>query len=253
VLEFKKNITLKHLNYNYPNTKRKALKDINLVIPARSFTALVGPTGSGKTTMIDIILGLISPQEGTLEVDGQLIDKYNSRAWQSIIGYVPQNIYLSDDTITANIAFGVDVKDINHESVYRAAKIANLHEFITTELPLEYKTTIGERGVRLSGGQRQRIGLARAIYHDPKVLIFDEATNALDNYTEKAIMESIYNLSNEITIILIAHRLNTVKGCDTIFYLQEGKLIEQGTYEELVQKKIISGETSINFKKNKKN
>ena len=253
VLEFKKNITLKHLNYNYPNTKTKALKDINLVIPARSFTAFVGPTGSGKTTMIDIILSLISPQEGTLEVDGQVIDKYNSRAWQNIIGYVPQNIYLSDDTITANIAFGVDVKDVNHESIYRAAKIANLHKFITTELPLKYETTIGERGVRLSGGQRQRIGIARAIYHDPKVLIFDEATNALDNYTEKAVMESIYNLTNEITIILIAHRLNTVKGCDTIFYLKEGKLKEQGTYEELVQKKIISGETSIIFKKNEKN
>ena len=146
---------------------------------------------------------------------------------------MPLHIYLYDDTIAANIALGVDPNDIDQKAVEKACKIANIHDFVINELPNQYQTTNGERGIRLSGGQRQRIGIARALYHNPKVLILDEATSALDNQTEKVVMEAINNLNKEITIILIAHRLNTVKNCDTIFRLDKGELIGQGTYEEL--------------------
>ena len=237
ILLFNKNITLKNIYYSYPNASRTALKDISLNIPAKSSVGLVGATGSGKTTTVDIILGLLDAQKGTLEVDGKIITKQNSRSWQRSIGYVPQHIYLSDETVENNIAFGVDREDIDHKAVEKASKIANLHEFIVDELPNQYQTTIGERGVRLSGGQRQRIGIARALYHNPKVLILDEATSALDNQTEKAIMDAVNNLSKgkDITIILIAHRLSTVKKCDQIFLLEKGQLKNQGTFEELIK------------------
>lgn len=235
VFTFNKEINLHHIHYNYPNTSRTALRDINLTIPLKSTVGLVGSTGCGKTTTIDIILGLLEPQKGTLEVDGKVVTEQNSRAWQQLIGYVPQHIYLSDDTIMANIAFGVKPKDINYDVIKKVSKIANLHQFVTDELPKQYLTTIGERGVRLSGGQRQRIGIARALYHNPKVLVLDEATSALDNQTEKEVMKAINNLNKKITIILIAHRLNTVKNCDIIYKLDKGQLISQGTYDELFQ------------------
>jgi ABC-type multidrug transport system fused ATPase/permease subunit len=235
ILSFKNKITLKNINYNYPNSSRTALKDINLEILAKTTNGLVGPTGSGKTTTVDIILGLLEPQKGTLEIDGIVIQKKNSRAWQRSIGYVPQNIYLADDTVAANIAFGVSPKNINLEDVISASKIANLHEFVSNDLPEKYQTTIGERGVRLSGGQRQRIGIARALYYKPKVLILDEATSALDNQTEKAVMDAVNNINKNITIILIAHRLSTVKNCDTIFLLDKGELKDKGTFEELIK------------------
>ena len=230
-----KEIKLNHINYNYPNASRTALDDINLKIPVLSTVGLVGTTGSGKTTTVDIILGLLEPHKGTLEVDGQVIGKKNRRAWQNTIGYVPQQIFLADDTITANIAFGVDAKKINKKEVESAAKIANLHEFVINELPQKYETNVGERGVRLSGGQRQRIGIARALYNNPKVLILDEATSALDNLTEQAVMEAVNNIGKKITIIIIAHRLSTVKKCDIIFLLEKGKLRAQGTFEKLIQ------------------
>ena len=235
VLSFNKEITLKNIHYNYPNSSRTALKDLNLSIPAKSTVGLVGSTGCGKTTTVDIILGLLEAQKGTLEVDGKIISKQNSRAWQRSIGYVPQHIYLSDDTVEANIAFGIDLKDINQEAVEKASKIANLHEFVINELPKNYQTTIGERGVRLSGGQRQRIGIARALYRNPQVLILDEATSALDNQTEKAVMDAVHNIGKDITIILIAHRLSTVKKCNKIFLLEKGELKNQGTFEELIK------------------
>jgi len=236
-LAFSKTIALKNIYYNYPESSRTALKDISLSIPAKSTIGLVGPTGSGKTTLVDIILGLLEPQKGTLEVDEKVITKKNSRSWQRSIGYVPQYIYLSDDTVAANIAFGLESKDINQEWIEKAAKVANLHEFIINELPKQYQTIIGERGIRLSGGQRQRIGIARALYHNPKILILDEATNALDNQTEKAVMDAVYKLRKNITIILIAHRLDTVKNCNINFLLDKGQIVDQGSFEELIKAK----------------
>ena len=234
-LQLNKDISLKHIHYHYPSSSRTALKDISLSIPARNTIGLVGATGSGKTTTVDIILSLLEAQQGTLEVDGNVINKNNRRAWQRSIGYVPQQIFLADDTVSANIALGVESNDINQEAVEHASKTANLHEFVVNELPLKYKTTVGERGVRLSGGQRQRIGIARALYHKPRVLILDEATSALDNLTEQVVMEAMHNLKNNITIILIAHRLSTVKKCDKIFLFDKGKLEGQGTFEELIK------------------
>jgi ATP-binding cassette, subfamily B, bacterial PglK len=235
VLNFNKTIDLKNISYNYPNSQRTSLKNINLSIPNHSRVGIMGQTGCGKTTMVDIILGLLNPKKGTLEVDGQIIKDQNRRSWQRSIGYVPQQIYLSDDTIAANIAFGVDPKDINKDLVERASKIANLHEFIIDELPDQYKTSVGERGIRLSGGQRQRIGIARALYHNPKVLILDEATSALDDQTEKVVMEAINNLDKNITIIIIAHRLSTIKNCDIVYLLEKGELKNTGTFEELIK------------------
>ena len=237
-LAFNKEITLNNIHYNYPNTSRIAIKDISLSIPAHSTVGLVGPTGSGKTTTVDIILGLLEPKKGNLEIDGKVINERNRRAWQRIIGYVPQQIFLADDTITANIAFGVDPKNINQNTIERVAKIANLHEFVVNELPKQYQTKIGERGVRLSGGQRQRIGIARALYHNPQLLILDEGTSALDNLTEHAVVETLNNLKNKITIILIAHRLNTVKNCDKIFFLTNGELKGEGSFDELIKRNI---------------
>ena len=249
ILPLNKAITLNHISYHYPNSSKTALKDISLNIPAYTTVGLVGATGSGKTTTVDIILGLLEAQQGTLEVDGKVIDKHNLRAWQSSIGYVPQHIYLADNTVAANIAFGINPEDINQAAVERAAKIANLHEFVINELSLQYQTTLGERGIRLSGGQRQRIGIARALYHNPKILILDEATSALDNLTEKVVMEAVYKLSNKITIILIAHRLSTVKLCDNIYLLEKGKLKEQGTFEKLTQISDLFQETATNLQK----
>jgi ABC-type multidrug transport system fused ATPase/permease subunit len=194
----------------------------------------VGFTGSGKTTAIDLILGLLEPDSGDFKVDGKVINSFNKRQWQKSIGYVPQQIYLSDATVAANIAFGLKPEEIDMQAIERAATIAKLHDFVINELPMGYQTTVGERGVRLSGGQRQRIGIARALYHSPNVLIFDEATSALDNLTEQAVMEAVHKLSHEITIILIAHRLSTVRECDQIFLLEKGEVKGQGTYNELV-------------------
>ena len=235
VLPFNKLISLKNITYSYPNTTKKVIKDISLSISKNFTVGFVGRTGSGKTTIVDIILGLLRAQKGTLEVDGKIITEQNSKAWQKFIGYVPQNIYLSDDTIAANIAFGIESKEINQNIVDKVAKIANLHNFIIDDLPNKYQTIIGERGARLSGGQRQRIGIARALYHNPKILVLDEATSALDNQTEKAVMDALNNLKKEITIIIITHRLSTLKNCDRIFLLEKGELKNTGTFQELIE------------------
>ena len=230
---FKNSIVLRKICFTYPESQRQALYNIDLTIPAKSTVGFIGATGSGKTTTIDVILGLLEPQKGTLEIDGQVISNQNLRSWQGIIGYVPQQIYLSDDTIAGNIAFGVDKKEIDYDRVKNISKIANLHDFIIEELPHQYQTKIGERGIRLSGGQRQRIGIARSLYHKPKLLIFDEATNALDGKTEQQVIDSISNISKEITVIMIAHRLNTIKNCDLIFKFKDGHIIDQGTFDRV--------------------
>ena len=234
ILPLNKAITLKNLYYQYPNVSRTTVKNINLIIPACSTVGIVGSTGSGKTTIVDIILGLLQAQRGVLSVDDNDIDINNCVAWQRSIGYVPQDIFIADDTIAANIAFGIDKKDINHEHVQIASKIANIDDFVK-KLPEQYQTTVGERGVRLSGGERQRIGIARALYRNPQVLILDEATSALDNLTEQLVMKEIQKIGNNKTIIMIAHRLSTVQKCDIIFYLEKGELKAQGTYEKLIK------------------
>lgn len=232
-LVFSKAIELNNIVYSYPGTSQIILKNVSLTIPANTIVGIVGTTGSGKTTLVDVILNLLEPQEGTVSFDGQVITDQNRRQWQRTIGYVPQQIYLADDTVSANIAFGVDAEDWSYEAIERAARIANLHEFVTNDLTHGYNTTVGERGVRLSGGQRQRIGIARALYRNPKILIMDEATSALDNLTEQAVMDAVNNLGHDITIILIAHRLSTVKQCDNILLMDKGNIVDKGTYEEL--------------------
>jgi ABC-type branched-subunit amino acid transport system ATPase component len=236
---FNNHITINNISYTYPSTKQPALSNLSLLIKANTTVGLVGTTGSGKTTLVDVILGLLEPEKGYIKVDDLQISETNRRSWHRAIGYVPQFIYLIDDTIASNIAFGEDPKKIDYQTIERVAKIANLHEFVINELPLAYKTIVGERGVRLSGGQRQRIGIARALYHNPKILILDEATSALDNLTEQAVMDAVNNLGNKITIILIAHRLTTVKKCDKIYLLKKGNLLASGTYEELSESNEI--------------
>jgi len=237
---FEKEITLTDIVFRYPGTSSSEKKN-SPVIQRQSLSILknttigfAGPTGCGKTTLVDIILGLLIPEEGELAVDGVVVNQENLRSWQSNLGYVPQSIFLSDDTISRNIAFGVPVKQIDMDRVRNAAKIAHLHEFIENDLPKGYNTEVGEMGVRLSGGQRQRIGIARALYHEPEVLVLDEATSALDGLTEAVVMEAIEELSGKKTIIIIAHRLSTLKEADTIFLLEKGKIIAQGTYDELI-------------------
>lgn len=226
-------LELRKVSYTYPKAQTPTLKNFNLRIMAGTTVALVGSTGSGKTTVADLLLGLLESQEGGLYVDGQRINHPHVRAWQCNIGYVPQYIFLADDTVASNIAFG-QTGEIDMNAVERASRIAELHDFVLNELPMGYQTTVGERGVRLSGGQRQRIGIARAIYLDPEVLILDEATSALDNLTERAFMNSVHNIGHRKTIIVIAHRLTTVKQCDQIHFLEQGHIRTTGTYQELV-------------------
>ncbi|SFC96127.1 ABC-type bacteriocin/lantibiotic exporter, contains an N-terminal double-glycine peptidase domain [Thiohalospira halophila DSM 15071] len=235
VLPLKESIELDGIVYAYPEAEQPALNNLSLIIPARTTVGLVGSTGAGKTTAVDLILGLLEPQQGHLKVDGQPVNGEGLRAWQRNIGYVPQSIFLTDDTVAANIAFGVSPEQIDLTAVERAARIAELHDFVVSEMPQGYETLVGERGVRLSGGQRQRIGIARALYHDPEVLVLDEATSALDNLTEKAVMDAVHNLGHRKTIIMIAHRLSTVRECDRIYVLNHGELEAQGTYDELVE------------------
>ena len=230
----KKEISLNGVSFNYPNTKTPVISNLNLIIPVNSAVAFVGPTGAGKTTLVDIILGLLTPGEGKLLVDGVVINKDNIIKWQKNIGYVPQHIYLSDDTVARNIAFGVADSDIDQNSLEKVARIANIHDFITNEMPEGYNTLVGERGIRLSGGQRQRIGIARALYHDPDVLVFDEATSALDGATEDAVLQAMNNAAELKTLIVIAHRLTTVKNCDKIYMLEKGRITAEGKYEELL-------------------
>ncbi len=229
-------LSINNVDFIYPNSNRLALSKINLYVKSGSKIGIVGITGSGKTTLIDILLGLLKPTKGVISIDGVEIDKFGLRNWQNLIGYVPQNIFLADKTIAENIAFGCSIDEVDIERVKMVSKIACLHQFIVEELDEGYYTFIGERGVRLSGGQKQRIGIARALYGNPPLLVLDEATSALDNLTEKSIMESIAKNNIKITTIIIAHRLNTIKDCDCIYYIENGKIKSHGTYDDLLHK-----------------
>jgi ABC-type multidrug transport system fused ATPase/permease subunit len=234
-LPLTRTLALEDLHFAYPAAGRAALEGLSLSIQANTTVGIVGGTGAGKTTAVDLILGLLIPDSGRILVDGVTLDHDNMRAWQNAIGYVPQQIFLTDDSVAANIAFGLPPEARDMAAVERAARLAELHDFVTRDLPQGYDTEVGERGVRLSGGQRQRIGIARALYHDPSVLILDEATSALDSLTERAVMDAVANLAHAKTIIMIAHRLTTVRACDTIFLMENGKLAAHGTFDELVE------------------
>lgn len=231
--EFNHNIQLKNIHHKYTGYDEYSLRDINLNISKNNSIGIIGASGSGKTTIANILIGLLKPEQGELSVDGNLITDANIAMWKNNIGYVSQDIFLLDKTVTENIAFGVQTKDIDNEKVKNSAKISNIHEFIIDELPNGYNTLIGERGVRLSGGQKQRLAIARALYNDPDVLILDEATSALDGKTEQIVSEAIDKLAHKKTLIIIAHRFSTIKACEQIYVFKQGSIVANGTYEEL--------------------
>ena len=231
-LTFEKTIELIHISFKYPKTESFALDKLNFNIRKGESVGFIGPSGSGKSTLIDLILGLLEPIEGQILIDGKDI-KENLRHWQNNIGYVPQSIYLTDDSLRRNIAFGIDNDSIDENAINYVIKAAQLEDFVA-ELPLGLETFVGERGVRLSGGQRQRIGIARALYHNPSILVLDEATSALDSDTEDGVMKAINALHGKKTIIIVAHRLTTVRNCDKLYSFLKGKVIIEGTPSEIL-------------------
>ena len=235
VLPFHENIRFETVGFRYRGASSFALQNLSLTVQCNETVGLVGASGSGKTTLVDLLLGLYEPSEGRITVDGRPLDAETIPRWRQQIGYVPQHIFLSDDTLAHNIAFGIPPRDVDRARVEHAARIANLHGFIET-LPEGYDTIVGERGVRLSGGQRQRIGIARALYHDPSVIVLDEATSALDGVTEDAVMEAIHDLAGRKTIIVIAHRVTTVQGSNRIFLIEEGRVVDEGTFADLSER-----------------
>lgn len=233
VLNFQKQISLEQLSFRYSQETPWVLNKLDFCITKGSRVGFIGVTGSGKSTLLDVVMGLLQPTEGMLKIDGQPITVENQRGWQAHIAHVPQTIFLADSTIEENIAFGIPENQIDHERVKRAARQAQIADIIET-WPKQYKTFVGERGVRISGGQRQRIGIARALYKQADVIIFDEATSALDNETERAVMQAIECLSEDLTILIIAHRLTTLKSCDQIVELDSGRIKRTGTFQEIV-------------------
>ena len=235
LLEFRESISLDNVTYRYPGATIDSLSEISLTIPKYSCIAFVGATGSGKTSVVDLLMGLLPPASGSIRVDNVAVDGERVRAWQSKIGHVPQQIFLCDDTIANNIAFGLSADRVDRGRVESAARQARLHEFVIDQLPDGYDTVIGDRGIRLSGGQRQRIGIARALYHDREVLVLDEATSSLDNITEGDFLDGLRALTGRKTIIMIAHRLSTVRDCNQIFLMEHGRIVDHGTYDELMR------------------
>lgn len=233
VLPFERDIRMENVGFKYSEDGSWVVRHVNLEIPKGARVGFVGTTGSGKSTLLDMLMSLLTPSEGTLSIDGARVGRENHRSWQAHIAHVPQSIYLADNTIEENIAFGVPRAEIDHERVREAARQAQIAKAIES-WPQKYLTTVGERGVRLSGGQRQRIGIARALYKRADVIIFDEATSALDNETERAVMDAIDVLSPDLTILIVAHRLTTLKNCDFIVELGKGKVSRVGQYKDLV-------------------
>lgn len=223
-LELKDKIELNHISFHYPDSDKNIFTDAHMEVPKGKSVGIMGTSGAGKSTIVDILLGLLHAQEGEITCDGVDIFK-NYESWLAQIGYIPQSIYLIDESIRDNIAFGIDADKIDEKRIWEVLEEAQLKEFVE-ELPNGLDTTIGDRGVRLSGGQRQRIGIARALYHDPEILVFDEATSALDNDTEVAVMDAVNSFHGKKTMIIIAHRLNTIEKCDIIYKVEEGKLIQ---------------------------
>jgi ATP-binding cassette subfamily C protein len=232
-VSFQSRIELKDVSFKYSEDRSDALRGVSMVIDRGSFVGVVGETGSGKTTLANIVLGLLNPQTGRLLIDGKPLEGTMVGAWQRSIGYVPQDVYLADDTLKANIAFGLPSDEVDSEAVRDAARLAQLHDFVEGELPLGYETLVGDRGIRLSGGQRQRIGIARALYHQPEVLVLDEATSMLDGETEARVFSAVERLAGSRTLIVIAHRLATIRRADLVYLLEGGSLVDLGTYDEL--------------------
>jgi ABC-type multidrug transport system fused ATPase/permease subunit len=236
ITAFENRLSIEGITYKYLSAEKEILKNLSIEIYSNSTVGFVGETGSGKTTLVDVILGLLEPKAGSVKVDGVELTKKNIQQWRKKIGYVQQNVYLTDEDIVSNIAYGIDKDKVDLEEVVRVAKIAEIHDFIINELSNGYQTNIGERGVRLSGGQKQRIGIARALYGRPAILILDEATSALDNITEKKVMNNIRAVSEKLSLIIIAHRLSTIEFCDTIYLFKQGRIIANGTYRYLSEK-----------------
>ncbi len=235
-IPFKSQISFNDIYFNYIDNDNRVLNGINFSIQSNTTVGIVGGTGAGKTTLIDLILGLHKPIAGNLKVDNNIINSENISQWRNMIGYVPQQIFLTDATIEENIAFGIPKEEINFDQLQNAARLASIDDFIQSELPNKYKTIVGERGVRLSGGQRQRIGIARALYSNPKVLILDEATSSLDNLTESFIINALEKLNGKCTIVIVAHRFSTIQHCDKIVVLANGKVVSEGKFDELIIK-----------------
>jgi ABC-type multidrug transport system fused ATPase/permease subunit len=232
-LSFKHNIIFENISFNYPNKIQPALSNINLEIKKGDFIGIVGKSGAGKTTFVDILLGLLTPTTGNLKVDDVLILEENSANWQANLSYIPQHIYINDDTIERNVAFGLEDKHINRDKVIEALKNADIYDFIIENLPQGIETIVGDQGKKLSGGQKQRIGIARALYHASDLIVLDEATAALDVNTENNITQAINKLKKDKTIIAIAHRLSTLKQADYLLFFDKGRLVDKGNFEYL--------------------
>lgn len=242
-ITFSRSLEIQNLTFSYPEAQKLALDKVNLIIQRNQTVGIVGHSGSGKSTLIDFLLGILPIAKGQLLIDGVEVDGSNLAQWQRLVGYVPQSIFLSEASIAENIAFGLREDEIDMAKVQKALELSHLKELVDS-LPDGLKTRVGERGVKLSGGQRQRIGIARALYNEPEVLVFDEATSALDGVTEAMIMDAIHDFKGQKTIIMIAHRLKTVQNCDVLYLLDQGKIIEKGTFEELVASNHVFKEMS---------
>lgn len=233
-----KKIEFNHVSFKYFNSDQTVLENISFSIDADSTIGIVGPSGSGKSTIVDLLLGLIKPISGSILLDDLPLNQKNILQWQKNLGFVPQNIFLADTSIKQNIAFGIDEHAIDEKKIQHASDLANIMDFVS-KLPLGLDTQVGERGLQLSGGQIQRIGIARALYENPNVLIFDEATSALDGISEKLIMQSINNFYGKKTVIIVAHRLDTIKNVDNILFCDDGRIIDQGSYADLMARNEI--------------